>query len=594
MPGFLVDVEVHLHPGQGVAHRHARLGALLRAELARLPQHRLADHQPGGAGGRHAAGRPGAPGAARRVVEAARLRLLAPLDAVVAPHLVRPDVDLGTVRLLEAAGGTSSAVRQTSSRDLQPAPVGGLQAEERVLRVREVEPALGIAPIPADLVLHEEVDALLHPGEVFLRDLRGARVGDHALAVPVDLLLREGVGDRVVARVDRHQEDRDVVGPLERLLPHVGERLLELRVPRRDAGLQQRERGERGRPERAAPAPAAARPRPVLVLVDQEPVRAADDRLLDPATELRGVRRVGELLLVLAELGDRGGPRRGERREAAERTEQEAGGEARRLHVRRIPASTPRRDAPSRNAAGRAAHGGVRRRGRSGRPPPEARGYPSSGRASAMPVRTLSALLASAAFSAVSSDQLDDLAHAAAAERHGHAQVDVLEAVLALEVGARGHDAAGVAEDRLDHHGRAGRGRVVGAPGAEQLDDLGAAVAGPVGDLRDRLGRQELGERDAVDRAVARERDHRVAVPAEDHRSHVLRRALELHADEGGEAGAVEHAGHADHAPLREARHVVDDPRHHVEGVRDHDDDGVGRVRADALAPRPSRCRRSS
>src|SRR5206468_633346 len=90
------DVEVRLHPRERVADREARLVALLGAEAARLPELALADHQSRGARGGHGAGRL----ALRDVGEAARLRVLGPLDAVVAADLVRLDLDGLAVLLL--------------------------------------------------------------------------------------------------------------------------------------------------------------------------------------------------------------------------------------------------------------------------------------------------------------------------------------------------------------------------------------------------------------------------------------------------------------------------------------------------------------
>ena len=66
-----------------------------------------------------------------------------------------------------------------------------------------------------------------------------------------------------------------------------------------------------------------------------------------------------------------------------------------------------------------------------------------------------------------------------------------------------------------------------------------------------RLGHQ-LGDRNAGDRRVARQRHHRVAVAAEHERVDVLDRHAQLHRDEGAHARRVEHAGHADDALARE------------------------------------------
>ena len=58
---------------------------------------------------------------------------------------------------------------------------------------------------------------------------------------------------------------------------------------------------------------------------------------------------------------------------------------------------------------------------------------------------------------------------------------------------------------------------------------------------------------------------------------------LELGGEEGAVAGRVEHAGHAHHAVAREAARHVGDVGHHVERVRDDDDDGVGAALGELL-----------
>src|SRR6185437_11160672 len=77
---------------------------------------------------------------------------------------------------------------------------------------------------------------------------------------------------------------------------------------------------------------------------------------------------------------------------------------------------------------------------------------------------------------------LEHLLEAARAEPAGHAHVEAVEPVLTpKEGGAREHPLL-IVDDGVDHlaHGR-GR-RVVGRAGLEQLDDLGAAVAGALDD----------------------------------------------------------------------------------------------------------------
>ena len=131
--------------------------------------------------------------------------------------------------------------------------------------------------------------------------------------------------------------------------------------------------------------------------------------------------------------------------------------------------------------------------------------------------------------------------------------------------------------DRLDHLHRAGRRRIVRRAGLEVLHDLGAAVARALHDRVELLARHELRHRDPADRRVGDERHHRVAVPAEHHRLDVAHRHVERLGEERAVARRIEHTGHADDALAREARHVLRDVAHHVERVRDHDDDRVRR-----------------
>ena len=66
----------------------------------------------------------------------------------------------------------------------------------------------------------------------------------------------------------------------------------------------------------------------------------------------------------------------------------------------------------------------------------------------------------------------------------------------------------------------------------------------------------------------------------------VLDRDAELLGEEVAEAGAVEHAGHADDLVVRQAGEFAQRPDHRVERVGDADDEGV-RARA-ALMPSPT------
>ena len=111
-----------------------------------------------------------------------------------------------------------------------------------------------------------------------------------------------------------------------------------------------------------------------------------------------------------------------------------------------------------------------------------------------------------------------------------------------------------IAQDRVDHLEARRRRRVERRAGLEQCDDLRATVRGPLFQRLHPLGREELGDRHAGDGRVARERNHRVAMTAEDERVGVLDADAELLGDEGPEPGSVEDAGHPEDALAREAR----------------------------------------
>ena len=213
--------------------------------------------------------------------------------------------------------------------------------------------------------------------------------------------------------------------------------------------------------------------------------------------------------------------------------------------------------------------------------------------------RTWSALLASAAASlSVSSTSTPRPAFAhlpdspsspprgGFAQLAGNAQEDPFLAVFALQVRRRGEDAPLVLNDRFGHlHGR-GRRRVVGAPRLEVADDLGPAVAGACDQGFEAVGRDEARDGDAAHRRVGHQRHHCVAVPAQHHRLDVLDAHVQLHRDEGAEAGRVEHPRHPDHPLPREPGRFLGHVGHHVEGVGHHNHDRVRRHTGDLLADR--------
>ena len=93
------------------------------------------------------------------------------------------------------------------------------------------------------------------------------------------------------------------------------------------------------------------------------------------------------------------------------------------------------------------------------------------------------------------------------------------------------------------------------------------------------VGSDELGDGNAGDGGVARQRHHGVAVAAEHEGGDVLDADVELFGDEGAEAGGVEHAGHADDALAVEAGLAIGGLGHGVERVGDDDQDRLGRLR---------------
>ena len=138
-----------------------------------------------------------------------------------------------------------------------------------------------------------------------------------------------------------------------------------------------------------------------------------------------------------------------------------------------------------------------------------------------------------------------------------------------------------VEHDRVDHFDGRHAGRVVGAAGLQQSDDLGATVGGALLDCGDPVGRKQFGDRNAGDRGIAGQRHHRVAVTAKHHRGDIFDRNVQFHRDERAEAGRVQHTGHADHPLAWETSRIEGDVAHGVKRIRDDDDDRVGRTRDD-------------
>src|SRR5215210_1674405 len=174
--------------------------------------------------------------------------------------------------------------------------------------------------------------------------------------------------------------------------------------------------------------------------------------------------------------------------------------------------------------------------------------------------------------------QFDYLLDTTGSEFDRNTDEEVVEAVFALQVGRARQDALLVQQDRIHHlHGGRSR-RVEGAPASQQLDDLAAAPPGPLYDGFDPVLGQELRDRYPAHGSHARQRHHRVAVPAQDEREDFAHRHLELLGDKGAVAGGVEDSSLADDPLPGEAARLQGNVTHRVQRVRHHHDDGVGGV----------------
>src|SRR5438477_575527 len=88
--------------------------------------------------------------------------------------------------------------------------------------------------------------------------------------------------------------------------------------------------------------------------------------------------------------------------------------------------------------------------------------------------------------------------------------------VFPVAVGGTGEDALLIFDDRFGHLDGCGGGSVVSAAGLEELDDLGAAIAGALDDFLEAVFLDELRYGDAAREGVAEEGDHVVAMPAQE------------------------------------------------------------------------------
>src|SRR6185436_12560783 len=184
---------------------------------------------------------------------------------------------------------------------------------------------------------------------------------------------------------------------------------------------------------------------------------------------------------------------------------------------------------------------------------------------------------------------LDDALDALRADDDGNADIHVLHAVFAVEIGGAGQHALLVLQIALGHrHGGSGR-RVERGTGLQQVHDLGAAVAGAVDDLVDARLRgpahlDQIRQRNAGYRGIAHQRHHGIAVAAEHEGGDVFDRDVEFVGEEIAEARGIQHARHADHLLVRHAGRLLQRPHHRVQRVGDADDERVGGILLDAGA----------
>src|SRR5882672_3864998 len=184
---------------------------------------------------------------------------------------------------------------------------------------------------------------------------------------------------------------------------------------------------------------------------------------------------------------------------------------------------------------------------------------------------------------------LDNTLDTLRSDDNGDADIHVLHAIFAVEIGRAGHHALLVLKVALGHRDRGRRRRIERRTGFQQVDDLGAAIAGAVDDLVDPRLRgpahlDEIRQRNAGHRGISYQRHHGVAVAAEHEGGDVLDRDVEFVGEEIAEARGIQHARHAHHLLVRHARGLLQRPYHGVERIGDADHEGVGRVFLDAGA----------
>ena len=124
---------------------------------------------------------------------------------------------------------------------------------------------------------------------------------------------------------------------------------------------------------------------------------------------------------------------------------------------------------------------------------------------------------------------LDDAVDALRADHRGHADIQILNSIFAVQISRTGEHALLVPEEALRHGDGGGSRRVIGGAAFEQVDNFGTAVTRALNDLveprlRSPLHLDEIGQRNAGNRGIANQRHHTVAMTAEHKRGHILDR----------------------------------------------------------------------
>ena len=180
----------------------------------------------------------------------------------------------------------------------------------------------------------------------------------------------------------------------------------------------------------------------------------------------------------------------------------------------------------------------------------------------------------------------DDFLHAGCAHLDRHAHVQVVDAVLAGQPGGAWKDSFFVPHNGRHHFGNGGSGRVEGAARFEVSDNLGAAVPRAFDQAFDDGFVEQFRQRNAGHGRVAGQRHHGIAVAAQNEGGHVFHGYVQFSRDEITKPRGIKNARHANDTSGRKLRNFQRHVSHCVEGIRHHDNNGVGRCFFDAFADR--------